>query len=113
MTLTFVATLVSPSYGWGLVFFTLAGAFASGDAPPINSYAGLRFPRQSATAFSLLAGASSLGAAVGPYVTGAIGQQLDLERAIWLMPVFGLGLAVLAFGWYFWERAGKKQPSAG
>jgi cyanate permease len=87
--------------------FALAGALVSGNGPSISSYTGLRFAGQSATAFALMNGIGSIGAAVGPYLIGLIGEKFGLLKAIWLMPVFALTLAVFALGWYVKDRAGR------
>lgn len=114
-TLAFVATIVSPQYLLGLTAFALAGVFISGDAPSLNSYVGLRFAGRTATAFAVLAGIGNVGCATGPYLVGLIGNRFSLQGAIWLMPLFGLGLAALAFAWFVRERlstnVGQRRPT--
>jgi fucose permease len=97
----FVLTLLAPTYGYAMVFFTLAGLFISGDAPSVQSYFGMRFAGQSATAFALLGGIGNIGAASGPYVIGIIGTFSSIEAGIWAMPVFMVILSVSAVLWYF------------
>lgn len=106
-TLAFVATIAAPSYGAGLVCFAVAGMFISGDGPSLNSYTGFRFLGRSAIAFALIGAFGNIGAAIGPYLIGSLGSRLGLERAIWFMPVFSLGLAALALICYL------KDPKAG
>lgn len=103
----FAATLLSENYVLGLVAFAVAGFFICGDGPAINSYTGLRFVSDTATAFAILGGIGNIGAGVGPYLVGAIGTRMGLETGIWLMPLFTLALAMLAFGWFMRNKAGK------
>jgi MFS family permease len=101
-TLAYVATLLSGSYVGGMIGFTIAGFFASGNGPAISSYIGLRFSDQTATAFALLGGISNIGSAGGGYLIGFLAARFGLEIGIWLMPIFMLAVAIFAFGW-FWR----------
>ncbi len=112
-TVAFLATIASHSYLAALAAFTLAGVFISGDAPSVNSFAGLRFAQRTTTAFALLGGIGNLGAAAGPYLTGLMGARFGLETAIRSMPVFSLALALLAVAWYLRDGPGTMRPSLG
>lgn len=104
-TLAFAGTIAAHDYAAGLALFAIAGFFISGDAPSINSYGGMRFAGQSATAFSLMNGIGNIGGGAGPYLTGAIGNRFGLTTGIWLMPLFSVALAVLGLVWYFQQSA--------
>ncbi len=115
-TLAFVATIISPSYLWGLLLFFCAGAFVSGNGPSLNSYVGASFQgEKSGTAFALFIGISSIGAALGPYIIGVIGNRFGVETGIWFMPVLALAIPAFAFGWLWRERsrAGRQSLQAG
>lgn len=107
-TLAFVGTIMSPSYPTALVMFTLAGVFVSGNAPSINSYAGVRFAGRSAAAFALMIGIGKIGSAAGPYTSGLISTRFGLEIGIWFMPFFSLGLATIALIWFLRERVDRR-----
>lgn len=112
-TLAYVATIAAPGYAWGLAMFAVAGMFISGDGPSVNSYLGLRFAGQSATAFAVMNGMGNLGAAAGPYLVGSIGNRFGLETGIWFLPAFSFGLSLLAFTWSRVEKrraAGSAAP---
>jgi fucose permease len=102
--LGFAATIVSPTYLCGLIMFGVAGVFVSGNGPSINSFTGLRFKDQAATAFAFMAGMSFVGSAGGPYAIGFLGTRFGLESSIWLMPLFALSLCVVAVLWFLRER---------
>lgn len=110
-TLAYVATIVAPSYAWGLVCFMISGFFISGDGPSINSYAGLHFPDRAAHAYVLLSGIGSIGSAAGAYVTALLGERFGLEKGIWFMPGFSAGLSALALVWAWRERKSKVKSS--
>ena len=84
--------------------FTLAGIFVSGNGPSLSSYVGMRFSSQLATAYALYGGFNAVGAAVGPYLIGAVGNRYGVEVSIWLGPLFSLSLAILAMGWFLHEK---------
>jgi predicted MFS family arabinose efflux permease len=109
-TLAYVATLLSGSYVGGMIGFTVAGFFASGNGPAISSYIGLRFGDQTATAFALLGGISNIGSAAGGYLIGFLAARFGLEIGIWLMPIFMLAVASFAFGW-FWRTDQRHHPA--
>jgi DHA1 family bicyclomycin/chloramphenicol resistance-like MFS transporter len=98
--LAFVTTVLAPTYWSGLALFTIAGAFVSGNAPSLYSYAGLRFAGSTATAFGILTGIGNVGSAGGMYLIGLIGSSLGMETGIWLMPLFSVALGVLGLVWY-------------
>jgi fucose permease len=103
--LAFVATILSPGYLSGLVIFMLAGVFVSGNGPSLNSYVGMRFPSQLMMAYALFGGFNGIGAAVGPYLIGAVGNSFGLETSIWFGPVASLSLALFALLWFLRERS--------
>ena len=45
-----------------------------------------------------------IGAAVGPYLIGAVGNWFGLETSIWFGPVASLSLALVALLWLLRER---------
>lgn len=106
-TLFFAATIIAPSYLWGLVFMGVAGVCVSGNGPSINSYLGMRFAEQSKTAFSLMSGISYIGGAGGPYLVGYFGSQYGLEKSMWIDPLFSLSLAAVALLWFLREMSGR------
>lgn len=109
-TVAFAATIAAPNYWVGLLGFTAGGVFISGDGPSIYSYTGLRFEGRTAVAFALMNVLGNTGAAAGPYLIGRLGESAGLSAGIWLMPVFSLGLAALAFGRFLQERILDSRP---
>lgn len=103
--LAFAATIISPNYLWGVAMFTLAGTCVSGNGPSLSSYVGMRFPSHLATAYALFGGFNAVGAAVGPYLIGVIGNRYGVEVSIWLGPLFSLSLSILAISWFVHERS--------
>jgi hypothetical protein len=65
----------------------------------------MRFPSQLTMAYALYGGFSAIGAAVGPYLIGAVGNLFGLETSIWFGPVASLSLALVALLWFLRERA--------
>ncbi len=100
----FLGTILSPSYILGILLFALSGVMVSTIGPSLSSYLGGRFIGRTATAFSLFAGLSNVGAAVGSYFVGAIGNRLGVERGIFLAPGFSAALCMLAFVRFLRER---------
>ncbi len=108
-TVGYVVAIVSPSYSWGLIAFGVAGIFGSGDAPSLSSYAGVRFSAQAVTAFSMMTAIGYIGGGTGSYVVGFLGKRLGIETSIWLMPLFSLGMSIIALEWYLRERTNQRQ----
>lgn len=109
--LTFVATIVAPSYESGLFLFGLAGGFSSATGPSLNSMVGSRFAGQTAMAFALFAGINCVGAAGGAYVIGAVGNRLGVGQGIWFVPVFGAALALGALTWSLRNRMAESKDT--
>ena len=104
-TASFLAAIFSRSYVAGLISFVIAGIFVSTIGPSLNSYVGGKFSRGTATAFSLFAGLSNLGAAFGPFIIGVIGTDLGVGRGILFAPTFSALLSSMGLIWFLRERA--------
>ena len=104
-TVSFLAAIFSQSYVAGLICFILGGIFVSTIGPSLNSYLGGKFSRGTATAFSLFAGLSNLGAAFGPFIIGMVGTSLGVERGILFAPAFSAVLSTMGLIWFLRERA--------
>ena len=104
-TAAFIGAILAPGYLAGLVMFVMAGIFVSTIGPSLNSYLGGKFAKGTATAFSLFAGLSNLGAAFGPFIIGMIGTHLGVGKGILFAPVFSTLLSAMALLWFFRERA--------
>jgi MFS family permease len=103
-TAAFLGAIVSPSYVSGIVLFTIAGIFVSTIGPSLNSYLGGKFTDRAATAFSLFAGLSNVGAAIGPFLIGVIGNKLGIGKGILFAPAFGALLSIISLLWFLRER---------
>ena len=104
-TAAFVGAILSPGYLAGLVMFVIAGIFVSTIGPSLNSFLGGKFAKGTATAFSLFAGLSNLGAAFGPFIIGMIGTDLGVGKGILFAPAFSTLLSAMALLWFLRERA--------
>jgi MFS family permease len=104
-TAAFLGAILSSSYLVGLGMFVIAGIFVSTIGPSLNSYLGGKFAKGTATAFSLFAGLSNLGAAFGPFIIGVIGTDLGVGRGILFAPAFSTLLSAMALLWFLRERA--------
>lgn len=103
-TMAFLATIICPIYLVGILLFTLSGVFVSTIGPSLSSYLGGRFVGQTAMAFALFAGLSNVGAAVGAYFVGAIGNHLGVGEGICIAPMFSAVLSLLAYVWFVREK---------
>jgi MFS family permease len=108
----FLATILCPTYLAGICCYTMAEIFVSAIGPSLNSYLGGRYVTQAATAFSLFAGLSGIGSAVGPYIIGGVGERFGVEKGIFFGPLFGAVLCTGALIRYFQERATEPAPVA-
>ncbi|MGH9511395.1 MAG: MFS transporter [Terriglobales bacterium] len=104
-TAAFFGAILSRSYILGIVMFVIAGIFVSTIGPSLNSYLGGKFASSTATAFSLFAGLSNMGAALGPFVIGMIGTSLGVGKGILFAPAFSALLSTMAVLWFLRERA--------
>jgi len=109
-TAAFVGAILAPSYLAGLVMFVMAGIFVSTIGPSLNSYLGGKFAKGTATAFSLFAGLSNLGAAFGPFIIGIIGTHLGVGKGIFFAPAFSTLLSAMALLWFLRERTKSGTP---
>jgi MFS family permease len=88
--------------------FTIAGVFVSAIGPSLNSYLGGRFSNCTATAFSLFAGLGNVGAAVGPFLIGTIGNRMGVQTGILCAPLFTTLLSATALAWFMREKHSTK-----
>ena len=102
-TAAFLGSILSPSYLAGAIMFTLSGVFVSAIGPSLNSYLGGKFVHCPATAFSLFTGLGGVGAAVGPFLIGTIGNQFGVEKGILSAPCFSALLSATALFWFIRE----------
>lgn len=107
-TAAFLGAILSPSYLWGAIMFTIAGVFVSAIGPSLNSYLGGRFSNCTATAFSLFAGLGNVGAAVGPFLIGTIGNRMGVQTGILCAPLFTTLLSATALAWFMREKHSMK-----
>jgi len=83
----------------------VAGMGMSGDAIALQSFTALRFRRQAARAFGITQALGHLGAAMGPYYIGFVGDHSGtLEQGIWVIPITIGTLSVLGFLWHLLDR---------
>ena len=104
----FVATILSSNYLVGAAMFLVGGFFMSAIGPSLNSYLGGRLTHHAAAAFALFAGLGNVGAALGPYLIGTTGSDFGIENGIFVSPLFGALLSMIALFWHFRE----KRPSS-
>ncbi len=110
-TVAFLGAILSPSYIAGAISFALAGVFVSAVGPSLNSYLGGKFPNCTATAFSLFAGLGNVGAAVGPFLIGTIGNRMGVQTGILFAPLFTTLLSATALSWFMREKHAAKRAS--
>jgi MFS family permease len=103
-TLAFVATIVSQNYVVGAAMFLLGGFFMSAVGPSLNSYLGGRLASRVSTAFALFAGLGNVGAALGPFFIGTVGNDFGIGIAIFFAPLFSAMLASTALIRHWQER---------
>ena len=103
--LFFGATIISPSYLWGLVFMFVAGIFVSGNGPSINSILGMRFQAYAKTAYAVMCGLSYIGGVLGPYLIGYLGSEHGLEQSMWIGPLLSLALSGIALLWFSRDKS--------
>ncbi len=102
----YVLTILSGSYRLGLLLIFVAGMGMSGDAISLQSFTALRFRRKAARAFGFTQALGHLGAAMGPYYIGLVGDYSGtLEQGIWVIPITIGTLSLLAFLWHFLDRS--------
>ena len=101
----YVLTILSGSYELALAMTFVAGMGMSGDAIALQSFTALRFRRQAARAFGITQALGHLGAAMGPYYIGFVGDHSGtLEQGIWVIPITIGTLSVLGFLWHLLDR---------
>ena len=102
----YVLTILSGSYRLGLLMIFVAGMGMSGDAISLQSFTALRFRRQAARAFGFTQALGHLGAAMGPYYIGLVGDYSGtLEQGIWVIPITIGTLSLLGFLWHVLDRS--------
>jgi MFS family permease len=103
--LPYVLVIVVHNYLLGLVVMGWFGVMMSGDAPSIYSLVAKQFASQAGVAFALVQAFGAIGATAGPWLTGWLGEQYGLQRAIWFGPGFLFTLAAATLTWEFVDRA--------
>ncbi len=105
----YVLTILSGSYPLGLMLIFVAGMGMSGDAISLQSFTALRFRRTAAQAFGFTQALGHLGAAMGPYFIGFMGDiSGTIEQAVWVIPITITLLSLLGFVWHFLDRSAQK-----
>ena len=105
----YVLTILSGSYHLGLILIFIAGMGMSGDAISLQSFTALRFRRNAAKAFGFTQALGHLGAAMGPYFIGFVGEHSGtLEQGVWVIPITIGILSLLGFVWHFLDRSAQK-----
>ena len=109
----YVLTILSGSYELALAMIFVAGMGMSGDAISLQSFTALRFRRQAARAFGVTQALGHLGAAMGPYYIGLVGDHSGtLEQGIWVIPITIGTLSVLGFLWHLLDRPVREREVA-
>lgn len=112
-TIFYVLTILSGSYELALAMTFVAGMGMSGDAIALQSFTALRFRRQAARAFGITQALGHLGAAMGPYYIGFVGDHSGtLEQGIWVIPITIGILSLLGFLWHLLDRPGRQREGA-
>ena len=89
----------------------LAGVGMSGDHISLASYTALRFKESAAQAFSFIQVVQNLGAGLGPYFIGFVGQRTGtLEHSVLTIPITLGTLSLMAFTWELSDRLKKPRP---
>ena len=102
----YVLTILSGNYQLALAMIFVAGMGMSGDAISLQSFTALRFRRQAARAFGVTQALGHLGAAMGPYYIGLVGDHSGtLEQGIWIIPITIGTLSLLGFLWHLLDRS--------
>ena len=59
---------------------------------------------RAAVGIPLVDGVGSLGSMAAPLMMGSIAEYIGLDRALWLVPLFGLMLSAVSLGWEWLDK---------
>jgi fucose permease len=108
-TVTYVVIILGDNYTLALIAMICFGMVTSGDAPSIYSLLAKQFAISAGVAFAALQAMGAIGSTMGPWLTGWLGEQYGLERAIWFGPAFLSALAVASFAWELVDRVQRRR----
>jgi len=104
-TVTYVMVNLNHNYVLAIALMFFFGTIMSGDAPSIYSFAAKQFSADAEVAFAVLQGVGAVGATVGPWMIGELGEHFGLDKAIWVGPAFLFSLSAISFSWEITDRA--------
>jgi len=103
----YLLTILTHEFWLGLILIGIAGMGMSGDAISLNSLTAFQFRELAAKAFAVIQAMGQMGAALGPYLIGYLGEQSGtLQHGIWIVPVTIGSLSAIGFAWHFRYRTG-------
>jgi len=109
----YLLTILTHQFWLGLIFICIAGMGMSGDAISLNSLTASHFRNLAAKAFAIIQALGQMGAALGPYLIGYLGERAGtLQHSIWIVPVTIGSLSVAGFAWYLLDRASPRALEA-
>jgi MFS family permease len=107
----YLLTILTHQFWLGLILIGIAGMGMSGDAISLNSLTAFQFRELAAKAFAVIQALGQMGAALGPYVIGYLGERSGtLQDGIWIIPVTIGSLSLIGFTWH-WLKGRRLQPS--
>jgi len=110
--LVFMLMLAAPSMAVLYVLYFLMSFFVSVQSATTYAIGAEKFGDRAAVGIPVADGVGSLGAIAAPWILGSLASQVGLDRALWLIPLFGLMLSIISLGWeWFDKRAGRNQAN--
>ena len=104
----FMFMLSAPSLILLFVLYFVMSFFISAQSATTYAIGADKLGDRAAAGIPIADGIGAIGAMAAPWFMGYLALQVGLERALWLVPVFGFMLAFFVIGWELIEKIAPK-----
>lgn len=102
--LFFIAILFSRTFFLLYVSYFMMAFFMSAQSATTYAIGANKLKGRAAAGIPIVDGIGALGSLAAPFIVGSLALQIGLDRALWLVPIFGF---LLTFACLAWERFDK------
>ena len=102
--LLFMAMLFAPSMNMVYALYFMMSFFMSAQSAATYAIGAAKLKERAAVGIPIADGIGALGSLAAPLVMGYLAKQVSLDRALWLIPVFGFMLTFVCLAWEWIEK---------
>jgi len=104
----FMFMLKSPGIGLLFVLYFVMSFFISAQSATTYAIGAEKLKDRAAAGIPIADGIGAIGAMAAPWFMGYLADHVGLEKALWLVPIFGFMLTFFVIGWELVEKIAPK-----